>query len=185
MKSRSYLITMILLLAGSSCSHKYDAGTLGLEFYQWNLWQDTGADPGNELPSCGWEELHRGMGLLVRIPATIEEHFPGTEEPGVYWYHCRFTLPEQWDGRPVSLIFKETGPTAFVFLNEIRAGFFQGEEGVFELDVSESIFYTRDNHLSLRISTSGGVKSGKHSGISGTVLVQPATGKEEIRKLTE
>jgi len=163
-----------------SCSHKFDSNILGLEFYQWNLWEDTGAEPGNDLPSCGWEDLHRGKGKLVRIPATIEEHFQELESTDVYWYHCRFTLPEQWEGRAISLHLEGTGPHIKLFLNQEAAGSFQNEEGTFELDVSEVIYYTRDNHLSLRVSDIQTGRPGKLNGITGTVLVKSKPGVEEM-----
>lgn len=155
-----------------SCSHKYDSNTLGLDFYQWNLWQDTETENGNDLPSCGWDDLHRGKGMLVRIPATIEEHFQEFNSTDVYWYHCRFTLPEQWEERPVFLVLEGAGPHIKLFLNQKSVGSFQNEEGAFELDVSEAIYYTRDNHLSIRVSSSHEETPGKINGITGNVLLK-------------
>ena len=178
MRKVLYLLSMMFIVLCASCSHKYDSSVLGLEFYQWNLWQDTGADPEDDLPSCGWEDLHRGLGKLVRIPASLEEHFPGSEAKAVYWYHCRFTLPEQWKDNPISLVFEEAGPFLKLFLNQEPVGSFQGEKGSFELDVSESIYYTRDNHLSIRISTAAEETAGKLNGITGTILVKVNIDKE-------
>jgi len=172
MRKIQYLLLILSMVLMGSCSHKFDANILGLEFYQWNLWQDTGAEPENDLPSCGWDDLHRGKGLLVRIPASLEEHFPDREESSVFWYHCRFTLPEQWEGRPVSLILEGAGPLIKVFLNQEVAGTFQDEEGAFELDVSAVIYYTRDNHLSIRVSSSREGTAGRINGITGNILVK-------------
>ena len=172
MRKIQYLILILLLAIMGSCSHKYDSNTLGLDFYQWNLWQDTETENGNDLPSCGWDDLHRGKGMLVRIPATIEEHFQELKSTDVYWYHCRFTLPEQWEERPVSMIFDGAGPHIKLFLNQEFVGSFQNEEGAFELDVSEAIYYTRDNHLSIRVSSSHEGTPGKINGISGNILVK-------------
>ena len=172
MRKLQYLFLLLSLVLLVSCSHKYDSNILGLEFYQWNLWEDTGAEKGSDLPSCGWDDLHRGKGLLVRIPAPIEEHFPDTEDKGIFWYHCRFTLPEQWEERPVSLILEGAGPHIKLFLNQEAVGSFQNEEGAFELDVSEVIYYTRDNHLSIRVSSSQEGNPGKINGITGNILVK-------------
>lgn len=171
------LIPMLLL--GSSCSHKYASNTLGLDFYQWNLWQDTGAVPGNDLPSCGWEDLHRGMGLLVRIPAPLDTYFPEREENSVFWYHCRFSLPESWEERPISLIFEQAGPEIEIFLNQEKAGSFRDEEGSVELDVSDRIYRTRDNHLCIRVSNPDEIPMGAMDGITGTILVQSKKSEEE------
>jgi len=185
MRKVQYLLIMLPMVLGISCSHKYNAEVQDLNFYQWNLWQDTGADPEVKLPTVGWEELHRGKGKLVRIPASIEEHFPDSQGAGVYWYHCRFTIPEQWEERPISLVFEEAGPILNVFLNEQEVGSFQAEQDAFEQDVSESIYYIRDNHLSIRVVCSEGLKPGKLSGITGTILVIPGIMEKEELEETE
>ena len=175
MRKIQYLFLILLLAMIGSCSHKYDSNTLGLDFYQWNLWQDTETEKGNDLPSCGWDDLHRGKGMLVRIPATIEEHFQELKSTDVYWYHCRFTLPELWEDEKIFLVFEEAGPFLKVFLNEDLVGSAQGGNGGFELEVSDIIYYTRDNHLSIRISDLKGQTDGKLNGITGTILVKPGT----------
>ncbi len=174
---------MILLLAlATSCSHKFDSNVLDLAFYQWNLWPDMEAALDEHAPSCGWEELHRGTGKLVRIPALAKDHFPGESGLEVYWYHCRFTLPEGWEEREVTLHFEGVGPVTEVFLNQDPVGSHLGEEGEFEIDVSDVIYYTRDNHLAIRVSirdgseskgseaSGAGLSGSKGVGISGNVL---------------
>ena len=158
------LLTMFILL-WVSCSHKYDPDIHNLDFYQWNLWEDAEADPQEDLPSCGWENLHRGKGQLVRIPALLEEQSADSEHTGIYWYHCRFTLPEQWREDSVSLVFEGTSPNIKLFLNEKLIGSCQGDEDLIKMDVSESIFHTRDNHLSIRISNDDGGSPGKLNGV--------------------
>ena len=172
MRKLQYPFIILLMVLLGSCSHKFDSDILGLDFYQWNLWEDTGAEKGNDLPSCGWDDLHRGKGELVRIPAPIEEHFPNMESTDIYWYHCRFTLPEQWEGRAISLVLEDAGPHIKLFLNQEVVGSYQNEEETFEIDVSEVIYYTRDNHLSIRVSDIQVGGPGKLNGITGTVLVK-------------
>ncbi len=145
----------------SSCNLKYDSDILDLAFYQWNQWKDTEAlykkeslnTQSTELsqnvpnpPSCGWDVLHRGNGKLVRIPASLEGY------SGVSWYHCRFTLPELWDKKQIALMFDDGGPKVEVYLNETLVGFHQGNHAPFEIDVTGKIYYTRDNHLAIRIT---------------------------------
>ena len=175
MRKLKYLLLILTLVLWASCSHKFDSNVLGLEFYQWNLWQDSRAEAGTDLPSCGWDDLHRGKGLLVRIPAPIEEHFSDREDTDIFWYHCRFTLPELWEDKKIFLEFEEAGPFIKVFLNEDLVGSAQGGNGGFELEVSDIIYYTRDNHLSIRISDLKGQTDGKLNGITGTILVKPGT----------
>ena len=172
MRTLNYLLLILTLTLWASCSHKFDSNVHSLDFYQWNLWQDTGAKQGDELPSCGWEDLHRGMGVLVRIPASPGEYFPDMEEGSVFWYHCRFTLPEQWKARAVSLVLEGAGPQVKLYLNQEQIGSYQDKEAVFELDVSEVIYYTRDNHLSIRISNPRDGIPGKINGITGNILVK-------------
>jgi beta-galactosidase/beta-glucuronidase len=173
MKKARYLLLFVLPVLWTSCSHTYDSDVQNLDFYQWNLWEDPVAGPDDVQPSCGWEDLHRGMGKLVRIPASLEEHFPDREGTAVFWYHCRFTLPEQWEEMPIFLDFKEAGPVITLFLNEEEVKVLQGEKAAFEVDVSESIYYTRDNHLSIRISNPKGASPEQLTGISGTIVIKP------------
>lgn len=154
-----------------SCSHHYDPDSLDLGFYQWNLWYDTSAENGQQQPSCAWEDLHRGMGKLVRIPALAKDHFQDKQDRGVLWYHCRFTLPENWEDRKISLQIHGAAPGAGLFLNEEQIAEFQGKDEAFELDVSDIIYYTRDNHLALMISCPPGSEWGRE-GISGGVVVK-------------
>jgi beta-galactosidase/beta-glucuronidase len=172
MKNSKIVLFVLSIILVGSCSHKYDSNTLGLDFYQWNLWQDEGAVQGDNLPSCGWDELHRGKGELVRIPASLEDHFQSIEASSVFWYHCRFTLPEQWEEKKISMVLKEAGPVADVFLNGGLVGSFQEEEGAFKMDVSDVIYYIRDNHLSIRITGVKPEEVGKSSGITETILLQ-------------
>ena len=175
MKKLIYLPLLLSFLLCAACSHKYDSDVLGLEFYQWNLWQDSGAEARTDDPSCGWDELHRGKGLLVRIPAPIEKHFSDREDTDIFWYHCRFTLPELWEDKKIVLVFEDAGSFLKVFLNEDLVGSVQGGNGGFELEVSDIIYYTRDNHLSIRVSGVKGETDGKLNGITGTILVKPGT----------
>lgn len=148
---------MLVLLSGMiSCSHKYDSDILNLSFYQWNQWPDAEAGISQHSllqnpPSCGWEELHRGNGKLVRIPATIDDY------SGISWYHCRFTLPELWQKKQIVIEFEAAGPEAEVYLNEMLVGTHVGNNEPFDIDVTDRIYYTLDNHLAIRITDPEGL----------------------------
>lgn len=168
------ILPLILLLG--SCSHKFAGDNLDLAFYQWNMWVDdqpvNGSGDGPEgpekgIPSCGWEEFNRGKGKLVRIPALGGEHFPEAGKEAVLWYHCRFTLPELWEHRPISIRFEGLSHRPGVYLNEKLLELERTGAMSYEVDVSGSIFYTLDNHLAIRIS---GEASGPR-GITGPVMV--------------
>lgn len=174
---RYFLLIPLFFFVLASCSHDYDSNTLDLSFYQWNLWAEEEAgstenlsknlaadssDLSSHPPSCGWDVLHRGIGKLVRIPALMEEHLAdaddkesGSEEhfSGVSWFHTRFTLPELWAERDIELKFEDTGPVVQVYLNEILVGSHRGEGASFSIDVTRDIYYVRDNHLAIRITS--------------------------------
>ena len=172
-----YLIPALLSLLWS-CSHDYESNTLDLGFYQWNFWADPEAqwDNGQTMdtsyltgetavhpPSCGWDVLHRGNGKLVRIPATVGVHF-SNDYTGVLWFHSRFTLPEIWAGTDITLAFEGISGKAEIYLNEKLVGNQFQSNDPFSLDLTGQIYYTRDNHLSIRITDSnpgGGGVTGK------------------------
>ena len=170
-KRVAFITALLLLILLSSCSHKFEPNVLDLDFYQWNLWYDTSEGSTMQGPSCGWEDLHRGMGKLVRIPALARDHFQDKNETGVLWYHCKFTLPENWEERKIELQITGAGPRVELFLNEGKIAEFQGNQEKFTLDVSEVIFYTRDNHLAIRISTLPG-DHWAEEGIAGGVVIK-------------
>ena len=171
----------------ASCSHKYDSNTLDLAFYQWNMWPDKEAVAGSDLspdpsvdisafpvnpPSCGWEVLHRGNGKLLRIPATVGEHFSGETYAAVYWYHCRFTLPELWEAKDIRLQFAGAGPGVEVYLNEAFVGLHQGIGTPFDINITDKVYYTLDNHLAIRITNPGGVSGQGIAGVTGNISVK-------------
>jgi len=159
-----FILLLGLFLA--SCSHDYQANTLDLSFYQWNFWLEEEAGESLE-PSCGWEDMHRGVGKLVRTPATVAEHF-SPDYSGVSWLHVRFTLPDLWAGREVFIDFAGVSGNLQVFLEGKLVGQHPLTNTSFSMDVSEQIFYTRDNHLCLRITDP---RPGK-GGLTGKVIMR-------------
>jgi hypothetical protein len=160
-----YLLALFLV----ACSHKYDSNTLDLTFYQWNKWHDISAHAGHtgdyHPPSVGWEALDRGVGELVRIPSVVED------TGGVIWYHCRFTLPEEWQDTPIYLEFEGVTPVAQVYLNEALVGSIRHAEVPVEIEVSEPVNYTLDNHLAIRVIWKPDSSADHHRGVYGS----PAT----------
>ena len=170
------LVPMLAAVFLGACSHKFAGDSLDLGFYQWNMWVEdqavTGFEEGPEgkvkgIPSCGWEEFHRGKGKLVRIPALSREHFPEAGEGAVLWYHCRFTLPDLWEHRPITFRFEGLSHSVGVYLNEKLLELERTGAMSYEVEVSGSIFYTLDNHLAIRITGEGPGPRG----ITGPVMV--------------
>ncbi len=158
---------LILILALVSCGHEYNSTTMDLGFYQWNFWTEEGADEDAPAPSCGWDEMHRGVGKLVRIPATVGEYF-SSDYVGVSWFHVRFTLPDPWAGKAISINFEGIDGNARIFLNEELVGVHPLTKGPFSLDVTGKIYYVRDNHLDIRISDP---RPGM-GGVTGTIILE-------------
>jgi hypothetical protein len=162
-----FLAAMPMLLAG--CSHKYDSNELDLGFYQWNKWHEqsaAGKTGTYQAPALGWEAFDRGVGELVRIPSEV------ADTGGVAWFHCRFTLPEQWEGRQVSMVFEGIDPVADVYLNEILIGTVQLSEDPYTIEVSDPIHYTLDNHLAIRVIWPSGGTPERAWGVTGKVIVK-------------
>lgn len=173
---KTFLLGLMLVLT-VSCSHKYNSNEMDLGFYQWNMWPDNHATE-NGSPSCGWNVLHRGMGELVRIPAMVEDHFPAEELSGITWFHCRFTLPELWEHREITLKFDGISHPAEVYLNELLVGSTPEVGSAFEIDVTKTIYYVRDNHLTLRISDPEKI-SGGMTGTLRVISVKPGQESEQ------
>ena len=161
-----FFVVWLFLALTFSCSHTYDSDTLDLVKYQWNMWPDmeavagpdslyaAGTDPGSlpvNPPSCGWDVLHRGNGKLVRIPATLDMQFSPEEQSSVAWFHVRHTLPDLWAGRDITLSFEGVSHRAEIYLNEELVGAFLGDNTPFTIDITDKVFYVRDNHLAIRV----------------------------------
>jgi hypothetical protein len=166
-----------MLISTVSCSHKYNSNELDLSFYQWNMWagdeelvQVSSSEPAP--PDCGWDEFNRGVGKLVRIPATFEAQFSETENKGVLWYHCRFTLPELWEARTIHLAFENAGPGLDLFLNEKFVESHKGNDTPFELNITDQVYYTRDNHLAIKVIDSEPGSNPDAFGIMGKIIVK-------------
>ena len=163
------VVVIIFVLISCSCHLRYDSDELDLSFYQWNKWSDTasvsGAAEGHPVPSCGWERFNRGMGELVRIPSTVDE----TE--GIIWFHCRFTLPEEWEERPAELKLEGIQPGVVIYLNEEYVGSFQWQGEPIEIKIADVVYYTLDNHLALGVFLPPGEPGPEETGITGKVWI--------------
>ena len=166
-----------VLISAVSCSHKYNSNELDLSFYQWNMW--AGDEGSGQVissvpspPGCGWDEFNRGVGKLVRIPATFDTQFSEMENKGVLWYHCRFTLPELWEARTIHLAFENAGPGVDLFLNEKFVESHKGNHTPFELNITDQVYYTRDNHLAIRVTDPEAGSNPAAFGIMGKIVVK-------------
>jgi hypothetical protein len=81
-----------------------------------------------------------------------------------------------WEGREMALEFEEAGPKVDVYLNELFVGGYRGKNASFSLDVTGFIYYTLDNHLSVRVTDTGG----DDGGITGSLHVRPGDSAEPV-----
>ena len=107
------------------------------------------------------------------------DHIPEKQATGVLWYHCRFTLPENWEERKINLEIKGAAPAVQLFLNQEQIAEFQGNEPSYKIDVSDKIFYTRDNHLVVMIYTPEGA-DWNQVGISEGIVVNSSLPEDII-----
>ncbi|MFH0756165.1 MAG: sugar-binding domain-containing protein [Bacteroidota bacterium] len=170
-----FALILVLSPALVSCGHGYNSHTMDLVYYQWNFWTEEGADEDAPAPSCGWDEMHRGVGKLVRIPASVGEYF-SSDYTGVSWFHVRFTLPDPWAGKEISLHFEGINGNTRVFLNQELVGTVPLTNGPFRLDVTGKIYYVRDNHLDIRITDP---RPGM-GGVTGKIILEAASPNEGI-----
>ena len=166
------------------CSHKYNSNDLDLSYYQWNMWaEEDGSGKAlsteSQAPSCGWEEFNRGVGKLVRIPASFDSQFTDQENQGVLWYHCRFTLPELWEARTIKLYIEKAGPRVDLFLNEQLVDSNLVGMGPIEVDLSAQVYYVRDNHLAIKVTTSSPESDPGSFGVLGKVIVKSGVSENE------
>ncbi len=173
------IVTVIFLLTLSSCHLKYDSDELDLSFYQWNKWTDTlsfSAESGKvSPPSAGWDRFNRGMGELVRIPSRV------SSGEGITWFHCRFTLPEEWSERPVELKLEGIQPGVAIYLNEEYVGSFQWPGEPIVIKITGIVYYTLDNHLALGVFIPPGETAPEETGITGKawIISYPVEGGDQ------
>jgi hypothetical protein len=204
-RMHKYISIALFAVLLTGCGHDYEGSTLDLSYYQWNFWPDKEASWSEEFvdisrlpstsleahkPTCGWDVLHRGIGQLVRIPATIQDHFKGEEGEefgvtedyaGVSWFHVRFTLPELWAGKNIELKVEGVRESMEIFLNEIPVGAYGIPSSPYRLDISEQVYYTRDNHLAIRIID----PVGRTGGITGNVILEAISTSAEQEEASE
>ncbi|MCG8528577.1 MAG: hypothetical protein MI748_19525 [Opitutales bacterium] len=151
-----------------------------LKDLDWNLWLDTEAEWENDelylppvnlseiptnAPTCGWEDLERGKGKSIGIPATVEEHFwdrhghsfgIAGDYVGVSWFTTEFKVPEKWEGKRIILKFESVRMRAEIYVNRELAGYDLINGTRFEVDATDFVKYGELNQLAVRITDPNG-----------------------------
>ena len=161
---KSKLLTTLLAAIAMTCCHaqstdvlthrQYLSGTGCDDMVEWDFYCTDGRNSGKwtkiGVPSC-WEL--QGFGTYQ-----YGMRFYGKEKPegiasekGLYKYE--FTLPKEWEGRQVLLVFEAAMTDAKVTINGRKGGNHQGGFYRFALDVSDRIFFgTKKNRLEVEVA---------------------------------
>ncbi|MEO7576399.1 MAG: sugar-binding domain-containing protein, partial [Massilia sp.] len=162
----------------------------------WTLWLDRAAKWQQDLiylpenvpamsalpvnpPTGGWDALYKSRGLVVTLPATVEEHFWGQfgERPytadeyryaeddpvpqngavtGISWWYKTLDIPASAQGQQVWLHIRGARLRAEVFLNEVLVGYSIMSELPFDCDLTAAMKPGQPNRLAIRITNPGG-----------------------------
>lgn len=115
-------------------------------------------------PSCGWQQLERGIGKNIKLPATVEEHFWGQngnsygvtgDYIGVSWFSSQFNVSDEDIKKRVILHFESARLRAEVYVNRKLAGYNLIEGTPFEVDATPFLQEGR-NQLAVRITDPNG-----------------------------
>ncbi len=114
-----------------------------------------GTEPGTWLsnaPSRGWDVLHRGNGKnWSGYLRSWDLNFTPEEQSSVTWFDLS-PYPALVVGREgYSLSFEGVKSLGKVDPNQELVGVYLGEKSPFTIDITEMVFYVRDNHLAIRV----------------------------------
>jgi hypothetical protein len=130
-------------------------------------------------PTGGWDALYQGKGVVVTLPATVEEYFWGrfgersytvdeyryAEDdpvpqngavPGVSWWWKSIDIPASSAGQQVWLHLRGARMRAEVFLNEQLVGYSIMSELPIDCDLTAAMKPGQPNRLAIRITNPGG-----------------------------
>ena len=177
--------TMFLLLAATvliSCKRnsenlRYISDISNLK---WNLWLDKDATwekdslflPNTDIkqipanaPTCGWDELIKGKGKTIHLPATVEEYYWGEngnsfgvsgDYVGVSWFTTEIEIPESLKGKRVILNFESVRLRAEIYVNRKLAGYDLVNGTPFDVDITNFVEYGKKNFVAVRITDPNG-----------------------------
>ena len=161
---RNRILTTLLAAVAMTCClaqsndvathRKYLSGTGCDDMVEWDFYCTGGRNSGKwtkiGVPSC-WEL--QGFGTYQYGMRFYGKEKPEgiADEKGLYKYE--FTLPKEWEGREVMLVFEAAMTDAKVTINGRKGGSHQGGFYRFALDVSDRIFFgTKKNRLEVEVA---------------------------------
>jgi beta-galactosidase len=171
------ICSLSFIQKGYAAPGRYEKSLSDLD---WNLWLDKDARWENDelylppvdisklpqnTPTCGWEELEKGIGKKVKIPSTIEEHFwheSGNDYGvagnyiGVSWFETKLLVPTDISGKRVLLDFSSIRLRAEIYINRQLAGYDLISGTPFQVDITKFVRFGSSNSIAVRITDPNG-----------------------------
>lgn len=157
----------------------FEREAVDLSTKNWKLWLDTtsiwqrdslwiapediSALPVNN-PSCGWDELEKGIGKNINLPATVEEHFWGQngnsygvtgDYTGVSWFTSHLDIDESDLSKRIVIHFESTRMRTEVYINRKLAGYNLVDGTPFDVDITRFVEEGKNN-IAVRITDPNG-----------------------------
>ena len=116
-------------------------------------------------PTGGWKALSTAEAKIVHLPATVEQYHWGKNGNsfglsgnylGVSWFTTIVNIPASYKGKRVVLNFEGVRLRAEVFLNKQLVGYDLVNNTPFEVDITDSVLYGKDNEIAIRITDPNG-----------------------------
>ncbi|TJZ60535.1 glycoside hydrolase family 2 [Sphingobacterium olei] len=133
---------------------QYLSGTDNENTVTWDFWVNGGRKAGKwstiEVPSH-WEQQGFGAYNYGRDYVTYGKNFKFNDEKGIYRH--TFSVPKEWQGKKISIVFEGAMTDTEVKINGKLAGdMHQGSFYRFKYDISDKVFYGKDNQIEVLVS---------------------------------
>ncbi len=109
-------------------------------------------DPQQQGEAQDWVNDASAFPMSIRVPFSWQSALSGIEEPdilGAAWYRRNFTVPDEWDGQRIDLVFGAVDWEATVWINGQEACSHEGGYTPFRCDITEFV-EDESNELVLR-----------------------------------
>ncbi|MEO2074881.1 MAG: sugar-binding domain-containing protein [Bacillus sp. (in: firmicutes)] len=89
------------------------------------------------------------------VPGCWEQTVKDKKSDGPVWYRKHFTIPESWEGNPLSIHFEGVNYFCEIWLNGKSVGSHEGGWNGFELDITEQILFSEPNEILVKVYKQG------------------------------
>ncbi len=110
--------------------------------------------PGCEHRSIGWKKIDLPHDFIIDQENKEQEN----NAHGYFtycnaWYRKHFTLPTEYSGKRITLIFEGVASAATVYLNGCLMAHNFSAYNTFEVDISDNVYFDKENILAVYVST--------------------------------